>query len=78
MINKLIDWNAYITIAIKDLNDAGVLYNDLPASIKEQASKLEHKITLYANHNDLPAFISTVRDWKDLMIENFKEKEHIV
>lgn len=75
MINKPIDWDVYLTIAIKDLSDAGVRYNDLSVSAKEQASMLGHKITLYANHDDLSAFILAVHEWRNLMIEDFKGKE---
>jgi len=74
-INGPIDWDIYLTIAIKDLNDAGIRYADLSDDIKEQATSFEHKISLYAMHDDLSAFILAVHEWRNLMIENFRGKE---
>lgn len=75
MIDKSIDWDTYIAIAIKDLDAVGVQYVDLSDDAKKRATSLEHEISLYARHDDLNSFIMAVRDWRDLMIEDLKGKE---
>ena len=74
-VNHPIDWNVYITIAIEDLDRAGVQYADLSEEIKKEATKLEHNMTLFAMYDDLPSFISAVREWRDLMINDWQKKD---
>ena len=69
------DWDSFIEVAIRDLDTAGVLYTELSKKTKEKATKFEHNMTLYARHDDLPEFITTVRKWRDVMLDDWKTKE---
>jgi len=76
-IDHPIDWDVYIMIAIKDLDRAGIRYTDLSKEIKQKSTKLEHNMTLFAMHDDLPSFILAVRDWRDLMINDWQKKDNM-
>jgi len=70
-----LDWDSFIEVAIRDLDAAGVRYTELSKKTKETATKLDHNMTLYARHDDLPEFITTVRKWRDVMLNDWKTKE---
>ena len=72
-----LDLDSFIEVAIRDLNIAGVLYTELSKKTKETVTKLEHNITLYARHDDLAKFITNVRKWRVVMLNNWKVKEQM-
>ena len=75
-VDHPIDWDVYITIAIEDLDRAGIRYADLSKETRQETTKLEHNMTLFAMHDDLPSFILAVRDWRDLMINDWQKKDN--
>ena len=72
--NHPINYDTYLEIAIKDLSAIGVKYDQLSDQTKQKTKKLDHIMTMHAQIGNLSQFIHTVREWRDIMIEEWKEK----
>lgn len=64
-----INLDVYLTMAVKDLNQAQVRYCDLPGAVKKRANLFEQKITEFYNSQDLEGFTLAVRRWKNTLVE---------
>jgi len=65
-------YDTYMDKAVTALNNAGVIWMQLPEDLRENMVKIDQRLTRAANKKALPQYMKLVNHWRDTILKEWK------